>query len=255
MTPGKDNPTRPEVEPSPVKVVLATVGGNLFIVLGSVVFGTLAILGSWLPPRGRWVFLMARMWSKGLLACSGLRLEASSQGVLDGSRSYVFMPNHQSLYDIPALIASLPVPAFFLAKRSLFHIPIFGWALKAGGFISIDRNDRSKAKEAFRRAVESLQEGRSTVIFPEGTRSLDGNLLPFERGGFLMALKSCSAITPVGIQGTLEVRRRDSWRVAPGTIKIRYGHPVDTGGFSIRTREALADKVRSEIVQLADLES
>ena len=236
------------------KIFLATVGGNIYIVLGSVIFGTLAILGSWLPPKGRWVFLMARLWSRGLLACSGLRMEVSQTGPIDESRSYIFMSNHQSLYDIPALLASLPVPAFFLAKRSLFRIPIFGWALAAGGFISIDRHDRSNAKEAFARAVENLQEGRSTVIFPEGTRSLDGALLPFERGGFLMALKSCAAIVPVGIQGTLQVRRRDGWKVTPGTIRIDYGPPVETGSYSIRTRKELATVVRNSLAELAGLE-
>lgn len=245
---------RPDSSPGAGKILLATLGGNIYIVLGSVIFGTLAILGSWLPPKGRWVFLMAQLWSRGLLMSSGLRLEVSQGSPIDQGRSYIFMPNHQSLYDIPALIASLPLPAFFLAKRSLFRIPIFGWALAAGGFISIDRHDRSKAKEAFARAVENLQRGRSTVIFPEGTRSLDGDLLPFERGGFLMALKSCAAIVPAGIQGTLQVRRRDSWKVTPGTIRIAYGSPVETGDYSIRTRKELATVVRSSIAELAGLE-
>lgn len=245
---------QPEVSPGGVKVLLATLGGNLFIVLGSALFGTLAILGSWLPPKGLWVFHMARLWSRGLLLCSGLRLEVEPSAVLNRSRSYVFMPNHQSLYDIPTLIASLPVPAFFLAKRSLFRIPIFGWALAAGGFISIDRNDRSNAKEAFARAVTNLQEGRSTVIFPEGTRSLDGQLLPFERGGFLMALKSCAAIVPVGIEGTLQVRCRGGWKVTPGTIRIRYGPPIDIEDFTIRTRGDLERATRREIADLARVE-
>jgi 1-acyl-sn-glycerol-3-phosphate acyltransferase len=237
-----------------LRVLLATLGGNLFIVLGSALFGTLAILGSRLPPTGRWVFLMARLWSRGLLWCSGLRLEVEGTLELDNSRSYVFMPNHQSLYDIPSLIATLPVPAFFMAKRSLFRIPIFGWALAAGGFISVDRHDRSNAKQAFARAVASLQAGRSTVIFPEGTRSLDGQLLPFERGGFLMALKSCAAIVPVGIQGTLQVRRRGGWKVTPGTIRIHYGSPVEVEDFSIRTRGDLSTTVRSSIIELAGIE-
>ena len=254
MTRPQDTSTETDSQVGSIRVLLATLGGNLFIVLGSVVFGSLAILGSWLPPKGRWVFLMARLWSRGLLLCSGLRLRVTQSGRFDCSHSYVFMPNHQSLYDIPALISSLPCPAFFLAKRSLFQIPIFGWALSAGGFISIDRQDRSNAKEAFARAVESLSAGRSTVIFPEGTRSLDGQLLPFERGGFLMALKSGAAIAPVGIQGSLRVRRRGSWRVRPGTIRVHYGSPVDTQGFSIRTRADLAEQVRAQIVELAELE-
>jgi len=234
-------------------IILATLGGNLFIVGGSVIFGTLAILGSWTPAGDRWVFLMARLWSRGLLAASGLHLEESGGGSLDTSRCYVFMPNHQSLYDIPALIATLPVPAFFFAKRSLFRIPIFGWALQAGGFISIDRRDRSGAKQSFAKAVKTLQEGSSTVIFPEGTRSLDGRLLPFERGGFLLAIKSGAAIVPAGIEGSLAVRRRGGWKVTPGTIKVDYGRPIETSGYSVRSRDELADTVRHEIMLLAEL--
>ena len=238
---------------SRLATLLATIGGNLFIVLGSVVFGSLAVLGSWLTPDGRWVFWMARLWSRGLLLASGLRLRVEGAAAAKEAGALVFMPNHQSLYDIPALIASTPVPVFFLAKQSLFRIPFFGWALRAGGFISIDREDRSRAKEAFAKAVHRLQQGRSTVIFPEGTRSLDGRLLPFERGGFLLALKSGADIVPVGIRGTLQVRRRDSLKVTPGTITVRYGLPVKVGSFGIRTRDELAAMVRSEISTLAQL--
>lgn len=163
------------------------------------------------------------------------------------------MPNHQSLYDIPAMIATLPVPAFFFAKRSLFQIPIFGWALKAGGFISIDRRDRSRARESFAKAVESLQKGRSTVIFPEGTRSLDGELLPFERGGFLLAIKSGAAIVPAGVCGTVAARRRGAWKITPGTIRVAYGEPVETSGYTVRTRGELIDTIENEIKCLAGL--
>lgn len=234
-------------------ITLATIGGNLYIVVGSVVFGTLAILGSWLPRGDLWVFLMARLWSRGLLAASGLRLEVSQVPALDSSRSFVFMSNHQSLYDIPALLATLPVPAFFFAKRSLFQIPIFGWALRAGGFISIDRRDRSNARQSFARAVKSLESGRSAVIFPEGTRSLDGHLLPFERGGFLLAIKSGAAIVPAGVRGTLAVRKRGGWKVTPGTISVFYGDELETASHTVRSRGELVDTVRRQIASLAGL--
>lgn len=234
-------------------IILATLGGNLYIVVGSAIFGSLAILGSWTPAGHRWVFWMARLWSRGLLAASGLRLEVSSRPVLDPSRAFVFMPNHQSLYDIPAMIATLPLPAVFFAKRSLFQIPIFGWALRAGGFISVDRRDRSRAKESFSKAVRTLQKGRSTVIFPEGTRSLDGGLLPFERGGFLLAIKSGAAIVPAGIRGTMATRKRGGWKVTPGTIRVVYGEPMETSDYSVRSRGELIESTRETIRSLAQL--
>ena len=233
--------------------VFATLVGNLYTVVGSAFFATMTILGAWTPDSVRWVFSMARWWSRGLLASSGLRLEVSGGSTLDSTGCYVFMPNHQSLYDIPALIASLPVPALFFAKRSLFQIPIFGWALKAGGYISVDRRDRSHAKESFAKAVKTLQMGSSTVIFPEGTRSYDGALLPFERGGFLLAIKSGAAVVPVGIQGSLEVRKRGGWKITPGKIKVNYGEPIATNGFNVRSRRELAEAVRKEITLLAEL--
>ena len=234
-------------------IILATLGGNLYLLVGSAVFATLAILGSWMPNGDRWVFLMARLWSRGLLVASGLRLEVSDRPSLDPSHCYVFMSNHQSLYDIPALIASLPLPAFFFAKRSLFQIPIFGWALRAGGFVSVDRRDRSGAKKSFGKAVKNLQQGRSTVIFPEGTRSLDGGLLPFERGGFLLAIKSGAAIVPAGIRGSLEVRKRGGWKVAPGRIRVEYGRPLETSHYNVQSRSDLVDAVRQEILSLAEM--
>jgi len=91
------------------------------------------------------------------------------------------------------------------------------------------------------------------VIFPEGTRSLDGGLLSFERGGFLLALKSGAAIVPVGIQGTLEVRRRGGWKVTPGRIRVEYGRPLETSRYTIRSRSDLVDTVRQEILSLAEM--
>ncbi len=251
MSPSADDATR-TAKPGPIATALATLSGNLFLVFGSIFFGTLAILTAWIPPRGDWVYFMARLWSRGLLFSSGLRLRVISGTSLESNRCYVFMSNHQSLYDIPALIQSLPGQARFLAKRSLFQIPIFGWALKAGGFVSIDRKDRSRASESFADAVDRLKSGSSAVVFPEGTRSLDGELLPFERGGFLLAIKSGAKIVPVGIQGSLQVRSRDSWVVRPGTITVAYGMPIDVESFGIRRRTELVEEVRTRIARLAD---
>ena len=242
-------------EPSRLHKVLATIGGNFYLVVGSLFFATMAILLAWVPPTGHWVYLMARFWSHGLLWSSGVRLDVDREVPLDSQVCYVFMSNHQSLYDIPALICSLPGQCRFLAKRSLFQIPVFGWALKAGGFISIDRSDRSRARESFSAAVEQIQRGASTVVFPEGTRSLDGRLGPFQRGGFLLALKSGIPIVPVGIRGSLEVQRRGSRIVKPGTIRLRYGEPIEVGDHSVRNRGSLAERVRAQIAVLAGLEA
>ena len=237
-----------------MKTLFATVAGNLFLFFGSLLFGSLSILTAWIPPHGNWVYRMARYWSRGVLGFSGVKVRLDSSSDLEAEQCFVFMSNHQSLYDIPALITTLPGQARFLAKRSLFRIPIFGWALRAGDFVSIDRKDRSRASESFSNAVDRLRSGASAVVFPEGTRSLDGQLLPFERGGLLLAIKSGVPIVPVGIRGSIEIRRRDSWVIRPGTIRVRYGPPIAVQEYGIRGRGELEDEVRRQISRLAGLQ-
>ena len=234
--------------------LLATVSGNIYLILGSLLFSVLSILGAWIPPRGNWVFQMARFWSHGLLFFSGVRLDVDYVEPLSPDQCCIYMSNHQSIFDIPALITSLPGQTRLLAKQSLFRIPIFGWAMKAGGFISIDRKNRSKAKESFDSAVSRLKEGSSTLVFPEGTRSLDGELQPFERGGILLALKSGLPIVPVGVIGSMAIRRRGSYVVRPGRITVRYGRPLRVEDFGVRGKQDLTQRVREEIAILAGLE-
>lgn len=231
--------------------LLTTVIGNLYLVVGTLVFSVLAVLFGWLPPRGPWVSLMARLWSRGLLWSAGVRLEMRFATPLPADRPVVFMANHESLYDIPALIVGLPGQTRFLAKRGLFQVPFFGWALKVGGFISIDRGDRSRAGDSFAEAIRQLKVGSSAVVFPEGTRSVDGKLLPFQRGGFLLALKSGLPIVPVGIHGSRQVRGKESLRIRPGRIIVSCGRPLDTAQYGVRDKARLMEDVRRRVLALA----
>ena len=245
---------QPDKGPGALATLAASIGGNVYILFGTIVCAIVAILVSWIPPRGNWTFVVARIWSRGLLASSGVRLGVEQEVPLDPNLPSVYMSNHQSLYDIPALIVSLPGQTRFLAKRSLFRIPIFGWSIKAGGFISIDREDRSKASESFAAAVQRLQAGASAMVFPEGTRSEDGSLRPFQRGGFLLALKGGLPIVPVGIRGSLAVQPKGSHVVRPGRITLHYGRPIDAAEYGLRRKRELEQEVRREIARLAGLE-
>jgi 1-acyl-sn-glycerol-3-phosphate acyltransferase len=235
---------------------LATVGGNLFLVLGTLVLTLCALLTGWIPlPRGGRVFYFwASLWSRLLLLTSGVRWRVERLAPLDPRRAYVFLCNHQSLYDIPVLLVSLPLPARFMAKRELFSIPLFGWALRYGGFIPVDRGAARGARESFRAATARLARGRSVLLFPEETRSRDGRLLPFKRGGFLLAQKAGLPVVPVGIRGTLGVRTRDSYRIHPGRVLVRYGAPIEPGVGRRATGE-LVDRVRAAIAELAGVEA
>ena len=232
---------------------IATLTGNLYLVIGTALLSIVGLAGSWIPPRGRWMFTMMRIWANGLLAASMVRVEESADPTLEPGRSYVFLSNHQSLYDIPVLLATSPGQIRMLAKRGLFKVPLLGWALWAGDFIPVDRADRSTARQTFASAAERLREGTSVLMFPEGTRSLTDTLLPFQRGGFLLALKSGLPIVPVGIRGTRAIRQRGGLRIHPGTAVVAYGAPIETADLGLRGKRELMDEVRRQVAALAGL--
>ena len=234
--------------------VLATLTGNLFLVIGSAILAVVTIAVGWIPPRGRWAFGVMRIWSNGLLAAGMVRVEVHYAPELEPGRSYVFLSNHRSLFDIPVLIATSPGQVRMVAKRSLFFIPLFGWGLKAGRFIPVDRADRSTAGRTFAQAAERLREGTSILMFPEGTRGMTDVLLPFQRGGFLLALKSGLPIVPVGIRGSRAVQPKGSWAIRPGTIAVSYGAPLDPAAYGLRRKAELTHEVRARIAELAGLE-
>lgn len=235
-------------------VGLATLSGNFTWVVATLFFGAVASIVGWLPPRGNWMFLCARIWSHLVLLASFVRVRRELAAPLDPRGRYVLMANHLSMYDIPVLLATLPGQTRFMAKRTLFKVPVLGWALWAGGFLPVDREDRSRARETLVSAEKRLAAGTSVMLFPEETRSLDGRVLPLQRGGFLLALKSGLPIVPVGIEGTREVRPRGSWWVFPREVVVRYGAPIDVAGMGLRDRRPLQVRVRAEIAALARAE-
>jgi 1-acyl-sn-glycerol-3-phosphate acyltransferase len=194
-----------------------------------------------------------RIWSAGLLASAMVRVETHYAPELEPGKSYVFLCNHRSLFDIPVLIATSPGQLRMVAKRSLFLIPLFGWGLQAGRFIPVDRADRSTAGRTFTQASERLREGTSILMFPEGTRGLTDVLLPFQRGGFLLALKSGLPIVPVGVRGTRALQPKGSWTIRPGTAVVSYGAPIDPAAYGLRRKAELTHEVRARIAELAGL--
>jgi 1-acyl-sn-glycerol-3-phosphate acyltransferase len=215
---------------------------------------TLAFLVAWLPPRGDWTSLVARVWARGILAAAGVRVVVDLDPAVDPRRGYVVMANHQSYFDVVAMLAVLPGTYRFVAKRSLFVIPIFGWALWAGGFIPVDREDRSRAREIWKAAGDRLSRGASVLFYPEGTRSRDGRVQAFQRGAFLVALKTRAPILPVGVSGARRVMPRGTLRVTPGTITVRFGAPIETAALKVREKTDLIERVRAEVGRLAGAE-
>lgn len=240
--------------PGRLAILLANVTAYIYMVFGTFFFAMSSVLLGWIGPRGNTMFRLSRPWSLGLLASAWVRLEVQFETPIDPKKSYVYLANHQSYFDIPALMPVAPGQVRFAAKRILFRIPVFGWSLSAGHFIPIDREDPSKATQAFAAAAERVRLGASVLFFPEGTRSADGKLAPFLRGGFLIALKSGLPIVPVGIEGARRVMPRGRGWVTPGRITVRFGTPIDTVAYGVKGRARLMADVHRKIAELARIE-
>ncbi|MFQ5585781.1 MAG: lysophospholipid acyltransferase family protein [Thermodesulfobacteriota bacterium] len=193
---------------------------------------------------GNTVHHIGRLWMRILLALSGVRVEM--EGVEHIPKGAVVLAsNHQSAYDILVLQAYLPLQFRWIAKESLFRIPIIGWSMSLAGYISIDRGRASLAYRSIERAAEKVKrEGVSVVIFPEGTRGTTSRLLPFKRGSFLLALKSGVPVVPVSITGTLDILKKGSLLIRPARVRVVIGHQIDPVG--MKEGELIA-KVREAI--------
>jgi len=212
--------------------------------------GSLGILGivlCLLVPGGSALMPVARLWSWLILKTYRVRSSVVLHPEGSSRRPAVYVANHQSQFDIPALALAMPVDFRMVAKRELLYIPIFGWALWLAGFIFIDRGDRDRAIRSLDRAVRTIHRGTSIVVFAEGTRSPDDRLLPFKKGGFILALQAGVPIVPVSIRGGGQVMPKGSLSVRPGTIEVVFGAPVSTSTYTLATQDALIAAVRDRI--------
>ena len=162
------------------------------------------------------------------------------------------MANHQSDFDIFIVLAHVPVQFRWLAKKELFHIPIFGPAMRTAGYIEIDRQNRERAFKSLDEAAEKIGQGKSVMTFPEGTRSRDGRMKPFKQGTFYLAIKSGAPIIPVSIIGSGEIMPKRSLQVNPGRIIMAIDKPIPVTGYTIETRSELIERVQSAILRNYD---
>lgn len=229
---------------------LAMLSFVAFGVANTVVFGTYGALVGFIPPRGDWTLAGARWWARGVLLGGFVRLRREGRERVPRGEPVVFMANHESWLDIPALLAAIPVQVRFLAKKSLFKVPFLGWAIAAMGFIPVDRENRREAVRSFEEAAARIRRGRSVLLFPEETRSMDGNLLPLQRGGFLIAIKAGIPIVPVGIEGAGRCLGKHNYLIRPGTVTVRFGDSIPTAGRGVTEKGVLMERVRAEIERL-----
>ena len=222
------------------------------ITVATVLFGLPSILAAFLPPRGDWFLHFARGWSRTILFFSGVRVRVLNPERLDGARGLVIVSNHESYADILVLLANLPLPVRLLAKRSIFRVPVLGWSIRAAGFVPVDRGVRSRGAATLEASLRLLKRGRSIVLFPEETRTHDGELLPFKPGAALLALRSGFPLLPVAIAGTRRVLPRGTLDMTPGRVALAIGEPIAVAGRSVRDRDEVTREVRQAIGDLRD---
>ena len=190
----------------------------------------------------------ARIWARWILAISSVEVECSGVEKIDVGQPYVFMSNHQSVFDVPAIVTTLPVSFRFVAKRELTWIPVFGWALVLAGHIIIDRGRRERCVGSLRRAAEKVRRGVNVIIFPEGTRSETDSFRPFKSGGFHLAIQAGVPVLPISVSGSRRIVPKRSLRVESGRIRVHYGAPIATAGLTRDDREVLKQKTREAIL-------
>jgi 1-acyl-sn-glycerol-3-phosphate acyltransferase len=190
---------------------------------------------------------IVRLWGKLIVAAAGIELATENVERLDPAKRYILVANHYSYLDIPCIVAAIPQPIRFMAKVSLFKVPIFGWAIGRAGFIPIDRKNRRTAVKSFDLAADRIRKGNTIVIFPEEGRSRERTMRPFQRGAFLLAIKSEKTIVPLAVDSTYDVFPVGAKRVKPGRVTIRVGTPIETANLKLKAKETLLTQSRDQI--------
>ena len=184
------------------------------------------------------------------LGLAGIRYRVRGREHIPKQRAVVFCSNHESNVDPPVLFQALHKRLHVLFKAELTKLPVLGAVMVAGGFVPVERDRREASMNSIDRAADSIRSGNSFLIFPEGTRSRTSELLPFKKGGFIMAIKAQAPIVPVAVSGGRAAMQKGSWFVRPVMVDVRIGEPVETSGFSLDDRDELIEIVRERIEAL-----
>lgn len=220
---------------------------NNLIYLYTAVCGVFSLGGSVFDSRGRWQHAWARIWAKLILKTGGIRVRVEGLENIKPGGTVIFCSNHPSAMDIPILLASLPVQFRFLAKRELFQLPFLGWHLRRSGHIAVDRARPHEAMKSFEEAAVKIQAGCPVVLFPEGTRSRSGQMLPFKAGSFYLAIRSGVPVVPITLNGTRYVHEPDTLHVRAGETQMIIHPPIPTAGLAPEDVKALSERVRERI--------
>ena len=195
------------------------------IAIYTIVLGTMSIASSLYERNGHFAHWCARTWSRLILATTGVRVDVTGLERLEPGRTYVFVSNHQSIYDTPVIFASLPFQLRIIAKESLARFPVLGWHLKRGGHLFVDRRHPDRPG-ILRRWRALVADGLSLIIYAEGTRSADGRVARFKAGSFLLAIEAGLPVVPVAVIGTRAIMPKGRLRTEPGRVLLVVHAPI-----------------------------
>jgi 1-acyl-sn-glycerol-3-phosphate acyltransferase len=231
--------------------VIRTIWVGIHLVAATLPLSLLVIIGSYAGASTAFYDRIPRWWARWLLWAAGVDVRVEGTAHVAADRAQIIVSNHVSWFDVLALAAHTPKRYRFVAKQELARVPIFGHAWQAAGHVAVDRSDRQRAVASLDTAGKRIRDEHSSIIiFPEGTRSRTGELLPFKKGAFVLALDNGIEIVPATVRGTLRIMSKDSWRVRSGRIILRFGPPVPTADLAAGDRDALIAKVRSTMQQM-----
>jgi 1-acyl-sn-glycerol-3-phosphate acyltransferase len=220
-------------------------------VVNTLVLAGLTMIAAAIRSTSPLIDKLARTWARVLVAAAGIDLQVENVERIDPAKRYIIVANHYSYLDIPCLLAAIPQPIRFMAKASLFRIPVFGWALGRAGFIPIDRKNRRTAVKSFDLAADRIRKGNTIVIFPEEGRSRTREMKPFQRGAFLLAIKSQKAIIPIAIDSTYDIWPVGAfWNLKPGRVTLRVGTPIETEKLTVRDKDRILNEARTQVQAL-----
>ena len=193
---------------------------------------------------------LIKMWARWVIWSTGIQYEIDGLDNLNLDKQYIFMSNHESALDIVLGVAAIPSNLVFLAKKELFRVPVFGWAMEAAGMIKIDRQNPEIARKSVSEAVDTLMHSSfSTLIYPEGTRSNGEELLPFKKGGFILAIRTQLPVVPITILGAGNVLPKGTLAIKKSHIKMIIDNPIPTLEMDINDKDQLLQDCRKIINQ------
>ncbi len=227
------------------------------IIIHTVIHSVLALLFALIDRSYHLYFKLSKTFSWGVLFLSGVRLHITGLENLNKDMPYIFVSNHSSQFDIPTLQFTLPQETCIVYKKELGKIPLFGWQMKLGPYIMIDRDNRESAARSIEIAKKIMSEkGRSILLFAEGTRSKTGEVQPFKRGAFYLASKVGFPIVPVSISGAENILPKGRFNIKGGVINVHFEKPITTGNIQTKKDELeLMEKVRNIIIEHRGIEN